>query len=285
MDQQVTAAGALVVTTDQTKVSAASTLLVAGKRTHDIVVSAAGLTAVSDLAIYPTRVSASGLMIVLADFDPTDWTTHEVTDDNYAVEEAQTFIVPADLTDIEFRIWGASGGSGQGYSEGGVQLSGGAACVTGHLAVVEGDVLTIEIGRGGFSADAGAGLVGEGGWPNGTAGVYNRRHNSYGGGQGGSTRLFLNGTLVAEAGGSAGTGGYPGTLSEVGADYAYVSPLVNSGKTHFSTSEVPANQEEAPEFNRCGWGIINLAVDASPLGVRGNPGLCFLKYVTPGTTG
>lgn len=121
----------------------------------------------------------------------------------------QTYTVPSGASRVVVDLWGGAGGNGN-YSTG--SWSGAGGYLRGTFAVAPGDVLKVEVGGGGQGAmrNANGGL---GGWPDGGPGG---RGNAGSGGGGGSTRFYINGALMAVAGGGGGSGGY-GTAGQAGA--------------------------------------------------------------------
>lgn len=106
---------------------------------------------------------------------------------------------------ITVELWGAGGGGA--YSSNNPGHGGAGALVQFEMNVSGGDVLKIEVGQGGRKAPNAPGNGGLGGWPDGGAGgAYAPLAPIYGcPGGGGSTRIYINNTLVAVAG--AGGGG------------------------------------------------------------------------------
>lgn len=146
--------------------------------------------------------------------------------DSYAYTgAAQTYTVQAGETSITFNLWGGAGGGGRFNSANGGGWSGAGARVQGTMAVAPGDVITVEVGRGGRG---GVGQPttsgGAGGWPDGGGGA---RGDVGCGGGGGSTRIYKNSVLMAVAGaggggayyaaGKAGAGGYTSGQSSANA--------------------------------------------------------------------
>lgn len=104
----------------------------------------------------------------------------------------QSFVVPADVTSLTVKLWGAGGGAGGGS----------AAFVTGLLSVTPGNTLTLIVGGGGAASITG----GFGGGGNGDSGF---------GGGGGRSAIRLNSTELVTAGGGGGhtQGGAGGLLT------------------------------------------------------------------------
>lgn len=106
----------------------------------------------------------------------------------------QTFIVPAGVTSLTIKMWGA-GGAGGFYGIGGT-----GAYVTGTLTVTPGQTLTIVVGQGGNTN----GTTSFGGGGSGGTGA------SYGGSGGGRSAIRNGATEIITAGGGGGGGGnYP----------------------------------------------------------------------------
>jgi uncharacterized repeat protein (TIGR01451 family) len=99
-----------------------------------------------------------------------------------------SFVVPAGVTSITAKAWGAGGGGGGGGSNPGA-AGGGGAFAQATLSVTPGETISIEVGSGGDEGN-----------PAGNA--------ADGGGGGGSSALLRSGTnLVVAAGGGGGGGG------------------------------------------------------------------------------
>lgn len=105
----------------------------------------------------------------------------------------QTFIVPAGITSIDVKIWGAGGGGSEGSG-------GSGAFIKGNLAVTPGQVLIIVVGKGGVlnnsnspSGYGGGGASGPlGGSGGGFSGIFN------------SSYTFANALTIAGGGGGGG---------------------------------------------------------------------------------
>ena len=117
----------------------------------------------------------------------------------------QTFTVPAGVTSLHVKAWGAGGGGssgGAGYTF--ANDGGGGGFASGILAVTPGDLLTVIVGRGGKGSDhagsAYGGGTGAGGYQGG------------GGGGGRSSVRLVNGAEVITAG-AGGGGGYGNVAS------------------------------------------------------------------------
>lgn len=116
---------------------------------------------------------------------------------------AQTFTVPAGVTSIYVKMWGAGGGGG-GFGSWTHGDEGGAGGHSrGIIPVTPGQVLYLAVGTGGFHTPGGAG---GGGWPNGG----NHGNVSYCAGGGGLTGIFRDalskGFELMIAGGGGGGG-------------------------------------------------------------------------------
>ena len=148
----------------------------------------------------------------------------------------QTYTVPAGISKIRVKMWGAGGGRGGGNSYGG-----GGGYVEGDLNVTPGEILTLIVGNGGPRGSTTM-TYGGGGYPcggNGAGGGRSgiRRGSSElvtvgaGGGGGSGSQGGAGGGLVAGVGGnsSEGTGGGGGTQSVGGAGGSGGSNYTASG--------------------------------------------------------
>jgi hypothetical protein len=112
----------------------------------------------------------------------------------------QTFIVPGNISSLEFYMWGAGGGGASGGTD--ITLSGGgAAFLSGILKVDPFDAITVVVGQGGLPGFQGGNttMYGNGG------GAANTTRFS-GGAGGGRSAIFLNGIEIVTAGGGGGQG-------------------------------------------------------------------------------
>jgi hypothetical protein len=118
-----------------------------------------------------------------------------------ATGASQTFTVPCGVFSLNVQLWAPGGGCGT-YGHGG---SG--AYVTGTIAVVPNQVITLIVGKGGGgNSIANSANAGYGG---GGTGYYASCYGVSGGGGGGRTAIQLTaGTDEITAGGGAGGGGY-----------------------------------------------------------------------------
>ncbi len=124
-----------------------------------------------------------------------------------------TFIVPAGVTSIEVKAWGAGGGGG-GADGGPAGDGGGGGYAFSTIAVTPGETLDIVIGGGGTGASrsgSGTGGDGGGGGPPVAGGGNGRTASAQmgGGGGGGGYAAVMRGAtfLVIGAGGGGGGGG------------------------------------------------------------------------------
>jgi hypothetical protein len=128
---------------------------------------------------------------------------------------SQEWVIPANGV-FKADMWGAGGGGGLSTIVAGPYPPGGAG---GHtyveVPVLEGDVLRVEVGKGGLRGRLPNSPVG-GGWPDGGHAGSGTTGSSACGSGGGSTRIFVNDILVAVAGGGGG-GGIPGRGATPGA--------------------------------------------------------------------
>jgi len=132
----------------------------------------------------------------------------------------QSFTVPAGVTSITIKMWGAGGGGGNNDPNGYPAGAGGYA--TGTLSVSAGQVYTIIVGQGGVTLGASTyGGGGNGGFAEGAGGGRSAIRLSTtelmtpggaGGGTTGVNAFAIQGGLGGSqsAGGGAGTGGYTG---------------------------------------------------------------------------
>ena len=119
----------------------------------------------------------------------------------------QSFVVPAGVTAIYVKMWGAGGGGGVSGGWGYGSDGGGGGCSIGLIPVTAGETLQIVVGRGGQTN-----------WPNGQTLVYggggglkNNSDNRYAGAGGGYTGIFRtsvtqgNALMIAGGGGGGGS--------------------------------------------------------------------------------
>jgi len=146
----------------------------------------------------------------------------------------QSWVVPAGVTSIYAKLWGAGGGGGHygGWTHG---SHGGAGGHTrGIIPVTPGETLTFRVPRGGYANPSTTGA------PFGGGAATASGDNAYAAGGGGYCGIFRSGTplLIAGAGGGGGSilnnegmnnggagGGYTGRRGEAG----YNTPAVGGG--------------------------------------------------------
>ena len=104
----------------------------------------------------------------------------------------QSWTVPAGVTSITVKLWGAGGGGSAGHKG----MGGHGGFTKGTLAVNPGDTLKLIVGHGGVYNGGNKVGYGFGG----------RMHSSAAGTGGGGAFLYKNNTLVAVAGGGGGRG-------------------------------------------------------------------------------
>lgn len=111
----------------------------------------------------------------------------------------QSWVVPAGISYIFVKMWGAGGAHGRqsGWSFG--AAGGGGGHTRGLISVTAGSTLTVKVGAGGRTAFNGSTYGGGGGATNAT-------DTTYGGTGGGGTYLFSSSTLLLAAGGGGGGG-------------------------------------------------------------------------------
>ena len=136
----------------------------------------------------------------------------------------QSLIVPAGVTNLFVKLWGAAGGSA-------TPLGGEGACVGGFIACTPGEELLLIVGSGGIYG--GIAMTNAGGIPGGGEG---RAIGTYGAGGGGGYSALYRGTnlllLAAGGGGSGGdipTGGAGGNLTGTNGLPAGVSSAGGTG--------------------------------------------------------
>lgn len=149
------------------------------------------------------------------------------------------FKVPAGVTSISVKAWGAGGGGGAGGSTGSGGAGGGGGYVGGNIAVTPGETLTIYVGGGG-KGGGNVSNTGSGGGGGGYSSIYRGSTPILvvsGGGGGGGSRIATTGAGGGAGGGGSGqagstvysnngTGGGGGTQSSGG---AAGSSINNSG--------------------------------------------------------
>ena len=127
----------------------------------------------------------------------------------------QTFNVPACVTSVTIKVWGAGGGGGGHDGGSGGATGGGGAYSTVTKSVTPGDVLQVYIGQGGRAGSSavtntGGGATAIGYGAGGSGGNAGGTGTSGGGGGGGGSSAVVNSTsstiLVVAAGGGGGGG-------------------------------------------------------------------------------
>ncbi len=108
----------------------------------------------------------------------------------------QFFVVPADVSSVFVRLWGAAGA---GFVATPSHYAGGGAFVSGSLSVTPGSTLTLLVGGGGSVSTTGNNGGFGGGGNTGGFGVL-------GGGGGGRSGILLGATELVDAGGGGGVG-------------------------------------------------------------------------------
>eukprot|EP00047_Mylnosiga_fluctuans_P016018 m.51132 g.51132 ORF g.51132 m.51132 type:complete len:934 (+) comp6282_c0_seq1:31-2832(+) len=124
---------------------------------------------------------------------------------------AQSYVVPAGVTSIFVRLWGAGGGAGN--SLGGAQGGAGGYLET-VVNVTAGETISVYVGGGGASYTATSG--GSGGYNGGGAGTTGTVSTFNGGGGGGRSDIRRGTTSLAAAGGGGGGGSSIKNATNVG---------------------------------------------------------------------
>lgn len=121
--------------------------------------------------------------------------------------ENEDFLIGANIDSLNFALGGGAGGAGQTtYGTQANSKSGSGGFVSGSFDVVEGDLITIQIGNGGEGGSSNDGTRGgRDAWPDGGLGADGDTRTGAGGG---STRIWKNGDLMAVASGGGGAAGY-----------------------------------------------------------------------------
>lgn len=128
----------------------------------------------------------------------------------HVATQSESFVVPQDVTDLVFQVWGAGGGAGGRGGSGG-----GGGFVTAQISVTAGETLTIVIGAGG----GGGAFVPSTAWSGGGGGGYSAVLRGtdvlfVGGGGGGGGGTGFDSSL--DAGGATGFGGGGGGADGLG---------------------------------------------------------------------
>lgn len=150
--------------------------------------------------IIPGIYAASGGGVRASPLITNEWT--------YLAHQPRRIIcvVPAGVEVIHFKMWGAAGATGSGRS-GTSGLGGAGGYVNLYLPVNEGDLIGFEVGGAPSVVSSENPIIASrGGWPDGGNGGRPTTLTRLAGGGGGSSRLYLNGVLVAVAAGGGGSG-------------------------------------------------------------------------------
>jgi hypothetical protein len=137
------------------------------------------------------------------------------TTSSYTTAGSSSFVVPAGVSYLTVKVWGAGGGGGAGSGSSGVGGSGGGGgYAKGVISVTAGETLTVNVGTGGAKASAN-GRAGNGG---GASAV--KRSSTFlvegGGGGGGAGRRGNTSGTTGNAGAGGGTTGQPGRSGSAG---------------------------------------------------------------------
>lgn len=119
------------------------------------------------------------------------------------------FIVPAGVTSISVKAWGAGGGGGGGGTTGSGGPGGGGGYVAGNISVTPGETLKIYVGGGGGGGSSVSG-AGSGGGGGGYSSIYRGTTPIMivsGGGGGGGSRQTTTGANGGAGGGTTGQAG------------------------------------------------------------------------------
>lgn len=129
--------------------------------------------------------AAGGYIYTVGGVHPDGGTT------SYTSPGSDTFVVPAGITSITVKVWGAGGGGGGGGNSQPGGDGGGGGYVESTLAVTPGETLTLNVGGGG------------------AGGAFSSRGNDAGGGGGGGgySSVYRSSTPLAIAAGGGGGGG------------------------------------------------------------------------------
>lgn len=121
----------------------------------------------------------------------------------------QTYTVPAGVTSIRVKMWGAGGGGGNkgGWTWG--YEGGGGGYTTANIAVTPGQVLTVMVGAGGNRGTLGSNSANYGGGGPNCGGT----DCQYGGQGGGRSAIRVGGEDILTAGGGGGGGSTNGVIS------------------------------------------------------------------------
>ncbi|MGY4893720.1 MAG: hypothetical protein ACO1N2_03455 [Candidatus Saccharimonadota bacterium] len=127
----------------------------------------------------------------------------------FNTQGAETFVVPAGVTSISVKVWGAGGGGGAGGSTGTGGAGGGGGYVTAAIPVTPGETLNVYVGGGG-SGGGNVSNTGSGGGGGGYSSIYRGATPlviTAGGGGGGGSRIATTGGAGGAGGGTTGVAG------------------------------------------------------------------------------
>lgn len=131
-----------------------------------------------------------------------DWTVRQV----YSTAGSYSLVIPATVTLIYYKMWGAGAGGG-GANTGAGGDGGCGAYEEGYIVTTPNETLTIIVGSKGLKGTGGAGTGGAAG-PYGEPGSGSQTATQAGGGSGGGySGIFRSATPLAMAGGGGGGGG------------------------------------------------------------------------------
>jgi hypothetical protein len=126
----------------------------------------------------------------------------DTTTVTYTTPGSNSFVVPAGVTEVTVKIWGAGGGGGGGSTNGNGGAGGGGAFVQSTLTTTPAESLNVIVGGGGGAGDFSTGGAGA--------------NSGDGGGGGGHTEINRSGTNLVVAGGGGGGGGGDNSSSTPG---------------------------------------------------------------------
>lgn len=169
-----------------------------------------------------------------------DFTQHQVFT---ATGADQRFIVPAGITELRVKMWGAGGGAGL-YNNG--HQSGAGGYTEAVITVTPGEELRLQVPTGGRPGQPAQNA--QGGWPDGGKGSYG---DTSGGGGGGSARLWRATTLLAVAGGGGASAGYSSSAG-AGGGLAGQNAVSGSGGTGGTQTEPGVDASDVTNLNKRG---------------------------------
>ncbi len=124
----------------------------------------------------------------------------QVYSKTYTTVGADTFVVPAGVTNVTVKMWGGGGGSAAGAASAAGGNGGGSGNATGIISVSAGETLNVYVGDGGGG------------------GIYSAGGSDAGGGGGGHTSIIRSSTPLIIAAGGGGGGGARAALGGGGGD-------------------------------------------------------------------